>query len=61
MAEDAWGLRTRILHHGAEIDPHTGAASVPVYQVSTYAQADPVTSSRAKRMKPCFTRSGGRA
>jgi len=46
MAEDAWGLRTRILHHGAEIDPHTGAAAVPVYQVSTYAQADPVTLGR---------------
>jgi cysteine-S-conjugate beta-lyase len=42
MAEDTWGLRTRILHHGAETDPHTGAAAVPVYQVSTYAQKDPV-------------------
>ena len=42
MAENGWGLRTRILHHGAETDPHTGAAAVPVYQVSTYAQKDPV-------------------
>ena len=42
MAEDAWGLRTRILHHGAETDPYTGAAAVPVYQVSTFAQKDPV-------------------
>jgi cystathionine beta-lyase len=42
MTEDAWGLRTRILHHGAETDPHTGAAAVPVYQVSTFAQKDPV-------------------
>ena len=42
MTEDAWSLRTRILHHGAETDPHTGAAAVPVYQVSTYAQKDPV-------------------
>lgn len=46
MTEDAWGLRTRILHHGAETDPHTGAAAVPVYQVSTYAQSDPVTLGR---------------
>ncbi len=42
MTEDAWSLRTRILHHGAETDPCTGAAAVPVYQVSTYAQKDPV-------------------
>jgi cystathionine beta-lyase len=42
MTEDAWSLRTRILHHGAETDPHTGAAAVPVYQVSTFAQKDPV-------------------
>jgi cystathionine beta-lyase len=42
MTEDAWSLRTKILHHGAETDPHTGAAAVPVYQVSTFAQKDPV-------------------
>ena len=42
MTEDVWGLKTRILHHGAETDPHTGAAAVPVYQVSTFAQKDPV-------------------
>jgi len=42
MTEDAWSLRTRILHHGAETDPYTGAAAVPVYQVSTFAQKDPV-------------------
>jgi cystathionine beta-lyase len=42
MTGDALRLRTRILHHGAETDPHTGAAAVPVYQVSTFAQKDPV-------------------
>lgn len=40
--ENALSLRTRILHHGADTDPHTGAAAVPVYQVSTFAQKDPV-------------------
>jgi cystathionine beta-lyase len=42
MMENALSLRTRILHHGADTDPHTGAAAVPVYQVSTFAQKDPV-------------------
>jgi len=42
MTEDAWCLRTRIIHHGVETDPYTGAAAVPVYQVSTFAQKDPV-------------------
>lgn len=31
---------TLILHNGNEIDPHTGALSIPVYQASTYRQAD---------------------
>ncbi len=35
-------LRTRVVHTGKETDPFTGAAAVPVYQVSTYRQADPV-------------------
>lgn len=42
MMGDTLSLRTRILHHGADTDPHTGAAAVPVYQVSTFAQKDPV-------------------
>ncbi|MBI5904031.1 MAG: PLP-dependent transferase [Deltaproteobacteria bacterium] len=42
MAADGSKLRTRILHHGADTDPHTGAAAIPVYQVSTFAQEDPV-------------------
>lgn len=29
---------TKLLHNGNEIDPHTGAASVPLYQASTYHQ-----------------------
>ncbi|MDA8233645.1 MAG: PLP-dependent aspartate aminotransferase family protein [Clostridia bacterium] len=29
---------TKLLHSGSEIDPHTGAASVPIYQVSTFGQ-----------------------
>lgn len=34
--------RTRILHAGHDRDPHTGASSIPIYQLSTYAQEDPV-------------------
>ncbi len=35
-------LRTRVVHTGHETDPYTGAAAVPVYQVSTFRQPDPV-------------------
>lgn len=38
--------RTKILHTGMETDPFTGAAAVPVYQVSTYRQEDPVDLGR---------------
>lgn len=31
---------TRLLHNGNEIDPGTGAASIPLYQASTYHQPD---------------------
>ncbi|PTX64820.1 cystathionine beta-lyase [Melghirimyces profundicolus] len=31
---------TRLLHNGNEIDPYTGAASIPLYQASTYHQPD---------------------
>ena len=33
---------TKILHAGEDRDPHTGASSIPIYQVSTFAQNDPV-------------------
>ncbi|HVN97474.1 MAG TPA: aminotransferase class I/II-fold pyridoxal phosphate-dependent enzyme [Syntrophorhabdaceae bacterium] len=33
--------RTKILHSGKDRDPHTGASSIPIYQVSTFAQDDP--------------------
>lgn len=29
---------TRVLHTGREVDPVTGAAAVPIYQVSTFRQ-----------------------
>lgn len=32
---------TRLLHTGVEIDPATGAVTVPVYQVSTFHQESP--------------------
>lgn len=35
-------LRTRIIHSGRDIDEFTGASSIPIYQVSTYAQKDPI-------------------
>ena len=31
---------TRILHNENELDPHTGALSIPIYQASTYHQQD---------------------
>ncbi|WP_035299554.1 bifunctional cystathionine gamma-lyase/homocysteine desulfhydrase [Brevibacillus thermoruber] len=31
-------IKTRLIHGGIEGDPHTGAVSVPIYQVSTYKQ-----------------------
>lgn len=33
--------RTRLIHAGRDRDPYTGASSIPIYQASTYAQADP--------------------
>jgi cystathionine beta-lyase len=33
--------RTKILHGGPDRDPHTGASSIPIYQVSTFGQPDP--------------------
>lgn len=35
-------LRTKIIHSGKDIDEFTGASSIPIYQVSTYAQKDPI-------------------
>lgn len=31
-------LETRLIHPGNELDPHTGAAGVPIYQTSTFNQ-----------------------
>lgn len=33
--------RTRLIHAGADRDPYTGGSSIPIYQVSTFAQPDP--------------------
>ncbi len=33
--------RTRLIHAGRDRDPHTGASSIPIYQVSTFDQPDP--------------------
>ncbi|MCX7769697.1 MAG: PLP-dependent aspartate aminotransferase family protein [Proteobacteria bacterium] len=35
-------LKTKIIHSGKDIDEFTGASSIPIYQVSTYAQKDPI-------------------
>ncbi|MEI8243595.1 MAG: aminotransferase class I/II-fold pyridoxal phosphate-dependent enzyme, partial [bacterium] len=32
---------TRLIHPPMDRDPHTGASSIPIYQVSTYHQEDP--------------------
>ncbi len=34
--------KTKLLHAGPDRDPHTGASSIPIHQVSTYHQEDPV-------------------
>jgi len=31
---------TKLIHNGNEIDKYTGALSIPIYQASTYHQAD---------------------
>ncbi len=31
---------TLLLHNGHEIDPNTGALSIPIYQASTFHQKD---------------------
>lgn len=31
-------MKTKLIHGGIDGDPHTGAVSVPIYQVSTYKQ-----------------------
>ncbi|MEG2602780.1 MAG: PLP-dependent transferase, partial [Carnobacterium sp.] len=31
-------MKTKLIHGGISRDSHTGALSVPIYQVSTYAQ-----------------------
>lgn len=38
--------KTRIIHTGQDRDPYTGAASIPIYQVSTFHQEDPVNIGR---------------
>ncbi|GAB7388568.1 aminotransferase class V-fold PLP-dependent enzyme [Bacillaceae bacterium] len=40
MKERPVDFGTKLLHNGNEIDPHTGAASIPLYQASTYHQFD---------------------
>lgn len=32
---------TRLIHSGKDRDPYTGASSIPIYQASTFHQADP--------------------
>jgi cysteine-S-conjugate beta-lyase len=39
-------LGTRIIHTGKETDPYTGAVTVPIYQVSTFRQEDPLRPGR---------------
>ena len=34
-------FKTKLIHAGRDRDPHTGASSIPIYQVSTYHQEDP--------------------
>lgn len=34
--------KTRVVHAGLDRDPFTGASSIPIYQVSTYHQEDPL-------------------
>ena len=38
MLDRSNGLHTRLIHSEYECDPHTGAASIPIYQATTFAQ-----------------------
>lgn len=38
--DDSWGFSTRAIHVAQEPEPETGAITIPIYQTSTYAQAD---------------------
>lgn len=40
MPEQDWGFTTRAIHVAQEPEPVTGAVIVPIFQTSTYAQAD---------------------
>ena len=39
---NAMNYKTKIIHTGKDRDPYTGASVIPIYQVSTFAQDDPV-------------------
>jgi len=41
-SKDKMDYNTRILPHRKRQRPYTGAASIPIYQVSTFVQDDPV-------------------
>jgi cystathionine gamma-synthase len=38
MTSDSAAFETRLIHHGQEPDPVTGAVTVPIYQTTTYQQ-----------------------
>lgn len=40
MSDHEFGLRTRAIHAGARVDPHTGARAIPIYQTASYVFAD---------------------
>ncbi|MGJ0121147.1 O-acetylhomoserine aminocarboxypropyltransferase/cysteine synthase family protein [Williamsia sp. MIQD14] len=40
MTDHEFGLRTRAIHAGARVDPHTGARAIPIYQTASYVFAD---------------------
>lgn len=40
MTNDAWGLETRLVHSGAEPDPHTGARVTPIFQTTSFVFRD---------------------
>lgn len=40
MANDAWGLETRLVHAGTDPDPATGARVPPIYQTTSFVFRD---------------------
>ena len=46
--------RTKLIHAGKDRDPYTGASAIPIYQISTYDQADPIKLGVAEWLRSVY-------